>query len=64
MRNVSGGELAASVWKRFMTAAHQGLPVRDFGTPPGQAPDEARIAFYRDLAAGFASTASAPETVQ
>jgi len=28
MDKVTGGGLSADIWKRFMTAAHQGLPVR------------------------------------
>jgi penicillin-binding protein 1A len=60
MRDVSGGELAASVWKRFMLAAHEGLPVRDFNPAPGQVMDEQRAAFYRDLVAAFGGP-STPE---
>ena len=54
MKDVSGGELAAETWRRFMIAAHEGLPVRDFGpAPPDAAAEDARIAFYRDLASEF-----------
>jgi penicillin-binding protein 1A len=63
MRDVSGGDLAAVVWKRFMTAAHEGLPVRDFNPAPGQVIDEERAAFYRDLVAAFGGDASRPEMV-
>jgi penicillin-binding protein 1A len=63
MHDVSGGELAAEVWKRFMTAAHEGLPVRNFGPEPADmAAQEARDAFYRQLAADFTQTADAPRT--
>ncbi|OYX35841.1 MAG: hypothetical protein B7Y99_02925 [Caulobacterales bacterium 32-69-10] len=64
MRDVGGGDVAASVWKRFMTAAHQGLPVRDFDPAPGQVIDEARAAFYNDLSATFESLAAPPEVVE
>jgi len=30
MAKVTGGELPAEIWKRFMTVAEQGLPARDF----------------------------------
>jgi penicillin-binding protein 1A len=30
MAKVTGGELPAQIWKRFMTVAEQGLPARDF----------------------------------
>jgi penicillin-binding protein 1A len=63
MRDVNGGDVAAGVWKRFMTFAHQGLPVRDFDPAPGQVVDEERAAFYRDLAATFASIAAPPAEV-
>ncbi|HTK34869.1 MAG TPA: PBP1A family penicillin-binding protein [Caulobacteraceae bacterium] len=57
MHDVSGGELAAETWRRFMVAAHEGLPVRDFGTAPADlAGQDARDAFYRDLAAEFTRT--------
>jgi penicillin-binding protein 1A len=55
---ITGGELPASIWRRFMIEAHQGVPVRDFD---GQAPErralEARDAFYAELAAEFAREA-------
>jgi penicillin-binding protein 1A len=63
MRDVSGGDLAAVVWKRFMTAAHEGLPVRDFNPAPGQVIDEERAAFYRDLVAAFGGEASSADIV-
>jgi penicillin-binding protein 1A len=31
----TGGRAALPVWLEFMKAAHQGLPARDFETPPG-----------------------------
>lgn len=48
MAGVTGGEAPARAWARFMRAAHEGLPVRDFDGP---APDgDARAAFYGKLA--------------
>ncbi len=43
MAKVAGGDLPTEMWRRFMVAAHEGLPVRDFeGVPelgaPGPAP--------------------------
>jgi penicillin-binding protein 1A len=34
MDRVAGGELPAETWRRFMVAAHKGLPVRDFENLP------------------------------
>jgi penicillin-binding protein 1A len=71
MRHVAGGDLPAEIWRRFMLAAHQGLPVRDFPflgetapAPPiaAQSPaapaaerTEARQQFYQSLSGEFAS---------
>jgi penicillin-binding protein 1A len=57
MRDVSGGELAAAVWRRFMTAAHKDLPVRDFFEAEEPSPDDAHAAYYRELAEDFAAVA-------
>ncbi len=41
MNRVTGGDLPAQIWRRFMTTAHQGLPVRDFDfLPAGWASSE------------------------
>ena len=62
MRGVTGGELPAEIWARFMTAAEQGLPVSDFGPEPVDiAAEEARETFYQQLAADFARTAAGPD---
>ena len=41
MAGVTGGQLPAEIWRRFMIFAHQGLPYRDFAwagqLPPAQA---------------------------
>jgi penicillin-binding protein 1A len=42
MSKVAGGDVPAEIWRRFMLAAHQGLPPRDFAflgeTAPAAAP--------------------------
>jgi len=38
VRGATGGRLAAPIWARFMTAAHEGTPVTDFAIPPGVDP--------------------------
>jgi penicillin-binding protein 1A len=38
MAKVAGGELPARLWRRFMVAAHQGLPVHDFIAPAAEPP--------------------------
>ena len=35
MAKVAGGDLPSEIWRRFMLAAHQGLPSRDFAAPQG-----------------------------
>jgi penicillin-binding protein 1A len=46
---LTGGELSALAWARFMTAAHAGLPARDFGRPERPI-DDPRARFYAGLA--------------
>jgi penicillin-binding protein 1A len=58
MDAITGGELPASIWRRFMIEAHQGVPARDFdGLAPERKALEARDAFYAELAAEFAREA-------
>ena len=38
MAKVAGGELPAEMWRRFMLAAHQGVPVSDFPAPEAVPP--------------------------
>lgn len=68
MNRLKGGDLPAVIWRRFMTAAHRGLPPRDFpwsiqrgptepDLPEAQDADteaQARAGFYQTLAAEFA----------
>ncbi len=66
MNKVTGGELPAEIWRRFMVVAHQGLPARDFAwlgaavapsaTGTGATPDQ-RSAFYQTLSAEFGKAA-------
>ncbi len=64
MNKVTGGDLPADIWRRFMLIAHDGLPIRDFpflggsSTTPAAAPAAhagERSAFYRGLAEDFAA---------
>lgn len=69
MRDVAGGDLAAEVWRRFMTAAHEGLPPRPFGAPSTDDPalverQTERAAFYKALADEFARTAGQPDFIE
>jgi len=60
MKEVSGGDLPADIWRRFMTAAHRGLAARDFDARRAAETDGgSRQAFYATLAAEFARTAAA-----
>lgn len=63
MRGVTGGSLPAEIWKRFMTAAHQGVEEEPLNAPPPRdlTPVEARkAAFYAELVNSFQQEA-APE---
>jgi penicillin-binding protein 1A len=62
MNQVVGGDIPASIWRRYMLAAHQGLAVRDFpwllpDAAPLSTPDP-RNGFYETLSAEFARAAS------
>ena len=68
MNKVVGGDMPASIWRRYMLAAHEGLAVRDFAwllpdPEPLSTPDP-RNGFYETLASEFARSASElePET--
>ncbi len=50
MRGVTGGELPAEIWRRFMQAAHEGLPVRTFRAAP-IAPPVTRVLYASDASA-------------
>ena len=57
MAHVAGGTLPAVIWRRFMIAAHDKLPVRDFDwllpDPEPEMEADPRNSFYSDLAADF-----------
>jgi len=62
MNKVVGGDIPASIWRRYMLAAHEGLAIRDFDwlladAAPLSAPDP-RNGYYETLAAEFARAAS------
>ena len=66
MNKVTGGELPAEIWRRFMLVAHDGLPARDFPwlgddrapVETTAADQDERGAFYRGLASDFADAAT------
>ena len=67
MNRVAGGDLPAEIWRRFMLAAHEGLPPREFPflgggeagrTASGGLGAAGRTAFYQSLAADFAKLAA------
>jgi penicillin-binding protein 1A len=62
MDKVTGGQLAAKAWGRFMTVAHETIPPHEFEwLLPDQEPemeDDPRNPFYQDLANEFAGDAA------
>ena len=57
MEKITGGSIPAEIWKNFMTAAHQGLPMRTLeGAYPAvaYAAEPALISFYDDVERGLA----------
>jgi len=62
MNKVVGGDIPASIWRRYMLTAHQGLAIRDFPwllpDPEPQSSPDPRNGFYETLAAEFARAAS------
>ncbi len=69
MNRITGGDLPAEVWRRFMLAAEANRPLRDFAFAPGATPPPAppsdapaaasggRESFYQGLARDFAEAA-------
>ena len=62
MNKVVGGDIPASIWRRYMLAAHEGLAVRDFpwllpDPAPLSSPDP-RNGYYGTLSSEFARAAS------
>ncbi|MGR4863029.1 multimodular transpeptidase-transglycosylase PbpC [Caulobacter sp. LARHSG274] len=62
MNKVVGGDIPASIWRRFMLTAHEGLAVRDFpwlvADPAPQSSPDPRNGFYETLSAEFARAAA------
>ncbi len=58
MKGVTGSDLPALMWRRFMMRAHEGLPPRGFDTTAVQAADDDRAAFYKDLATELEAAAA------
>ncbi|KRA59972.1 penicillin-binding protein [Caulobacter sp. Root655] len=62
MNKVVGGDIPASIWRRFMLSAHEGLAVKDFPwllpDPAPQSSPDPRNGFYETLSAEFARAAS------
>jgi penicillin-binding protein 1A len=62
MNKVVGGDIPASIWRRFMMSAHQTLAVRDFDwllpDPAPQSEPDPRNGFYETLSAEFSRAAS------
>lgn len=59
--DVTGGSLPARIWQRFMTVAHEDLPVRPLSAPAPRdrtEREERQIAFYSSLSRAFAAEAS------
>jgi penicillin-binding protein 1A len=66
MNKIVGGDVPATIWRKFMMSAHENLAVRDFSwllpdPAPESAPDP-RNGYYETLAAEFARTASELES--
>ena len=60
MDKVTGGSIPAEIWKNFMTAAHQGLPVRGLdGAYPAAtyAEENSLLDFYADVSRGLTRVA-------
>lgn len=62
MNKVVGGDIPASIWRRYMLVAHEGVAVRDFPwllpDPEPQSSPDPRNGFYETLSAEFARSAS------
>ena len=65
MNKVTGGEVAAIIWRDFMVTAHAGLPAREFDwllpDPVPTYEDDPRNMFFEGLAEDFADTVAAVE---
>ncbi len=61
MNQVTGGEVAAAIWREFMVTAHMNLPSREFDwllpDPEPVYEDDPRNGFYQDLVFDFENAA-------
>ena len=73
MNRITGGDLPADIWRRFMLVAHDGLASRDFpflgaadqaGAVVAAAPSEERTGFYQDLSADFGKAAAEGQPIK
>jgi len=58
MEKVTGGTLPAAIWKRFMIAAHQDMPLKSIKgayPAPSYGDEDALISFYTDVLRGLQS---------
>ncbi len=66
MNKVVGGDMPASIWRRFMMAAHENLAIRDFPwllpDPAPESTPDPRNGYYETLAAEFSRVAAELET--
>jgi len=62
MNRVVGGDIPATIWRRFMITAHEPLAIRDFPwllpDPAPQSEPDPRNGYYETLAAEFARVAA------
>ncbi len=67
MNKVVGGDMPASIWRRFMLTAHQNLAVRDFPwllpDPAPESEPDPRNGYYETLAAEFGRVAAELDAV-
>ena len=73
MNRITGGDLPADIWRRFMLVAHDGVAPRDFpflgaadqtGAVVAAAPSEERTGFYQDLSADFAKAGAEGQPIK
>jgi penicillin-binding protein 1A len=67
MERVAGGGMPTTIWRQYMIAAHQGLPVRDFDwllpDPEPEMEADPRNGFYEGMASEFGRAADELEIV-
>ena len=67
MERVAGGGMPSTIWRQYMVAAHQGLPVRDFEwllpDPEPETEPDPRNGFYEGIASDFGRIAGELEVL-